>query len=239
MGPHLVTFDCYGNLIDWETGVVRAFNLHLPDSRSVDDGELFRAFHRAQSEARAGPYRPYREVLEVAELRVAERFGWTLPAKKGGFLANSLPAWRPYPDVKPALRRLDTAGRRLGVLSNADDDLLSASLSHLDTAFDLRITAERVGAYKPAPEHFRRAIEAGGGDPGALVHVAAGPRVDVRPARRLGIPVVRVARDAGDAPEGAGGVGGEGPEAHADPTVTVRTLGEAAEWIESRPRDGA
>lgn len=239
----LVTFDCYGTLIDWKSGVLRTFRLHVPESSAVEDARLFDAFHEAQLEAESGQFRPYREVLEVTELRVAERFGWEIPPKQAGFLAESLPSWRPFPEVAGALERLRRAGYGLAILSNIDDDLLAASLTQIGIGFDLLVTAERVRSYKPRPAHFERALAAVEDDRSRLVHVAQSWHFDVEPARSLGLPVVWVNREAerpptdasGRSPAGAVVPGEASPGADGiRPSEEVGDLDEAVGWIEAR-----
>src|SRR5439155_1415856 len=105
----------------------------------------------------AGTYRSYRAVLAETARRIATRLDWPLPDSRAGFLADSLPGWRPFPDTNPALRRLSDAGYRLGILSNVDDGLLAWTSRHLAAFFETVVTAQQVGSYKPAPAHFTRA----------------------------------------------------------------------------------
>jgi 2-haloalkanoic acid dehalogenase type II len=219
MMPDLITFDCYGTLIDWRQGIAEAFRDVLPEAAAVEEAHLFDAYERAEAEVEGGSYRPYREVLAAAAARVAELLGWQIPVGRDFFLAESLPAWRPFADTNPSLERLASMGYRLGILSNIDDDLLAGTLRRLSVPFDLVVTAQSVGSYKPSTAHFRRALEEVGGRPERLLHVAESYHHDVGAARPLGIPVIWVNRQ------------GRAATGDVRPTVEVRDLPEAVDWI--------
>src|SRR5260370_3589331 len=124
-----VTFDCYGTLIDWETGIRRAFKQALEGTRlsQTQETELFELYQEEEKRIeRQTPYRPYREVLSLAASSAARKFGKSIPEKLSGILAEQLPSWAPFPDTNPTLERLATE-HTLGILSNVDDDLLAAT----------------------------------------------------------------------------------------------------------------
>ncbi|HYY54035.1 MAG TPA: HAD family hydrolase, partial [Candidatus Dormibacteraeota bacterium] len=121
-----VTFDCYGTLIDWEGGIYAALAPLLP--RSIDRDELARQYIAVEAEVERGQYLTYREVLDRASRVLLERLGRPLPTAKPSPLPGSLPAWRPFPEVRRALSDLRTGGRRIAILSNVDRELLAASI---------------------------------------------------------------------------------------------------------------
>jgi 2-haloalkanoic acid dehalogenase type II len=189
-----LSFDCYGTLVDWESGIDLAFR----EAAAAAGVELSReavigAYHAVEPEVQAGAYRPYREVLRETALRVAARLGWPLSASQAGFLADSLPSWPPFPDTRAALERLG-ARYRLGVLSNIDDDLLEATLAALGVEFDWLVTAQQLRSYKPAAPHFREALRRVPGGRARLLHLAQSQYHDIRPAAALGIAAVWVNR---------------------------------------------
>ncbi|HXG65084.1 MAG TPA: HAD family hydrolase [Blastocatellia bacterium] len=188
----LITFDCYGTLIDWEGGIAAAFQAEAArDGLKLDRQEIIAAYMAEEPAVESEHYRPYREVLAETAIRVARRLGWQLSQERAGFLPASLPAWKPFPDTNAALERL--AGRfRLGILSNTDDDLLAATRRHFTVDFDLIVTAQQVQSYKPGHAHFREAI-ARKGDLRQL-HAAQSYFHDVVPCRELNIPVAWVNR---------------------------------------------
>jgi 2-haloacid dehalogenase/putative hydrolase of the HAD superfamily len=143
--------------------------------------------------------------------------GWALPESRAGFLAESLPSWRPFSDTNPALERLARAGFQLGILSNVDDDLLTGTRRHFTVPFDLIVTAQQVRSYKPADPHFVAAR----GRIGATrwLHAAQSHFHDVVPCRRLGIPVAWVNRKNQARLEGQ------------RPDRELRTLTDLADWL--------
>lgn len=219
--PELITFDCYGTLIDWRSGIAEAFDAAVPGAAELPRDKLFDAYARAEAEVESGPYQPYRQVLERATGRAAEMLGLRVPDSRRWFLADSLPSWRPFADTNPALERIAALGRRLGILSNIDDDLLEGTLEQLAVPFDLLITAAGLRSYKPAPAHFLAAIEACNRRPEAIVHVAESLYHDVRAARSLGIRTLWVNRTAAS------------PVEDVAPSAEFRDLAEAADWIEA------
>lgn len=189
----IVTFDCYGTLIDWERGIRNAFAAEATKlGQRVDVAAAVRLYVEIEAEVESQAYRPYREVLAETGRQVAARLGWPLPSERAAFLAESLPAWPQFPDTNAALRRLAAAGYRLGILSNVDDDLLAWSRRHLMVPFEIAVTAEQVRAYKPAPSHFLTARGLVG--PAPWLHAAQSYFHDVVPARALDIPVAWINR---------------------------------------------
>jgi 2-haloacid dehalogenase/putative hydrolase of the HAD superfamily len=197
----VVTFDCYGTLIDWEGGIADAFAREARRRhRAAPREDVLAAYHAVEPEIEGGAYRPYREVLVRAAERVARRLGWG--EVDGAFLAESLPSWLAFPDTNPALERLEKAGLRLGILSNVDDDLLAGTRRNLSARFDPIVTAQQVRSYKPAPGHFeeaRRRLPAGA----RWLHAAQSYFHDVVPSKALGIPIAWINRKA----EAAGAAG--------------------------------
>lgn len=214
-----MTFDCYGTLVDWEAGILRAFRRQFPEARRVADQEILREYHRAEQRVEKDDFRPYRRVLWDTAAEVCSRFGWNLRRGDGDFLARSLPGWEPFPDTIPALGRLDAAGFRLGIVSNVDDDLLAGTLRQLPVAFEVLVTAERVRSYKPARPHFQVAVREASGEPDRLLHVAQSWYHDVAPASSVGLRVIWVNRKAEEAPDGP------------VPTAEVPDLEGAADWL--------
>ena len=182
----VLTFDCYGTLIDWERGLGDAFaSAARADGIPLDRDAVLAAYHELEPAIQAERYRSYREVLALTARRVAERVGWPLAPGDERFLPESLPSWPPFADTNVALDRLAKAGHRLAILSNVDDDLLAATRRHLTVEFEFVVTAQQVGAYKPAPAHWQAARKRIGD--ARWLHVAQSYFHDIVPARRLGI----------------------------------------------------
>ena len=183
----IVTFDCYGTLIDWEGGIARAFvETAAQDGVELRPETVLIAYEQLEPLVEHEAYLPYREVLSETALRVGHALGWALDADRARFLADSLPSWTPFADTNAALERLRTAGYRLGILSNVDYDLLAATRRHFTVDFDLLITAQQVGSYKPAPGHFLAARERIAD--ARWLHAAQSNFHDVVPTNALGIP---------------------------------------------------
>jgi 2-haloacid dehalogenase/putative hydrolase of the HAD superfamily len=217
----VVTFDCYGTLVDWEGGLATAFlRAGWASGVRLERAPVLQAYMAVEREVETGAHRPYREVLAESARGVAARLGWRLDPGASGFLADSLPAWVPFPDTNAALERLRAAGYALGILSNIDDDLLAATRRHFTVSFELVVTAQQVRAYKPARPHFDAARRAIGGRP--WLHVGQGYFHDVAPARTLGIPNAWINRN-GEAPFDGGKADREFP-----------TLAELADWLAPR-----
>lgn len=197
----IVTFDCYGTLIDWESGIAGAFrDAARAGGVELDREAVLRAYAAHEPMAEEPPFRPYRDVLGDTARRVAHTLGWD--AGDGSFLAESLPSWMPFPDTNAALERLRAAGYRLGILSNVDDDLLAATRRHFRVAFDLIVTAQQVRSYKPGHAHFLTARDAIGGAP--WLHAAESNFHDIVPTNELRIENAWINRRG--APALAGGV---------------------------------
>ena len=127
----VITFDCYGTLIDWEGGIASAFTRAVVGTGSrLDPTTVLAAYERIEPVVEAEAYQSYRDVLTESARRVARELGWALPEARAGFLAESLPFWIPFPDTNAALERLFRAGYQLGILSNVDDDLLAETRKH-------------------------------------------------------------------------------------------------------------
>lgn len=211
----IITFDCYGTLVDWETGIISAFQSEAAkDGVELNGDQIIAAYSAEEPAVESGPYRKYREVLGETARRVAAGLGWQLSTDRAGFLAASLPLWKPFQDTKPALERL-ASHFKLGILSNIDDDLLAATRRHFSVDFDLVVTAQQVKSYKPGLAHFEEAMARADGK--RLLHAAQSYFYDVVPASKLGIPVVWVNRKGSSVEAG-------GPL----PTHEVRDLSDLA-----------
>ena len=183
----IVTFDCYGTLIDWESGIAEAFRSAAPQ---LQRDQVLREYARIEAEVEHEHFRPYREVLAGSASRALQALG--VESANGAFLPESLPRWTPFADTNAALERLRDAGYTLGILSNVDDELLSATRRHFTVDFELIVTAQQVRSYKPEPGHFLAAREQIGER--RWLHAAQSSFHDIVPANALGIPTAWVNR---------------------------------------------
>ncbi|HKW93109.1 MAG TPA: HAD-IA family hydrolase [Methylomirabilota bacterium] len=213
----VVTFDCYGTLIDWEAGIVEAFrSASVADGITLDPAAVLRALFDTRPAAER-PYQRYREILTAAAQRTGEHLGWPITRERAAFLPESLANWPPFADTNDALRRLNRSGYELGILSNVDDDLFAETSRRLEVTFALLVTAEQVRSYKPAPAHFDAARQRIGGR--RWLHAARSYFHDIVPAVERGIPVAWINRK------------GEKPTERARPNYEFQTLTELADWL--------
>ncbi len=202
MGERWATFDCYGTLIDWMSGIRDTLAALWPER---DAELLLGAYHDIEPEVQRGRSISYREVLTEGLDRLAHREGLELEDDDRAALADSLPGWPPFPDVPGALETLRERGWKLAILSNTDPDLLDQSLLLIGVPVDLRITATEAGSYKPAHGHWDRFFEQTHADRARHVHVAASLFHDIAPCRDLGLAAVWIDRlgETSDLPRAA------------------------------------
>jgi 2-haloacid dehalogenase len=214
-----LTFDCYGTLIDWETGIAAALR---QAGASGSDDELLESFARHEAELEAGPYRTYRDVLAGALRGVAADLGFE-PSDEQAFAA-SVGDWPAFEDSAEALAALKRR-YRLGVITNCDDDLFALSNRRLGVEFDWVITAQQARGYKPRRENFELAFERIDVPRERILHIAQSLFHDHVPAKALGMTTVWIDRRQGR--EGFGAT----PPAEATPDLTLpdlRSLAQAA-----------
>ena len=190
----LLTFDCYGTLVDWERGILGSVRPML-EAHGVrrPAAEILDVYARLESAAEKPPYRSYAEVLRDVVSGMGAIWGFRPTDEERSCLAAGLSRWEPFDDTVEALRTLH--GRyRLAVISNVDDDLFASTASKLKVAFDWVTTAAQARAYNPDPAIFRLALERLGVERGRILHVAQSVHHDLVPARELGLATVWVRR---------------------------------------------
>jgi 2-haloacid dehalogenase len=189
-----LTFDCYGTLIDWETGILNAlrpvFDHH--GVKSSDDEKL-KAYALLEAECEQGAYKPYRQVLREVMAGIGDLFGFKPDPAEVDRLPDSVAEWLPFPDTVTALAKLKQS-YKLAIISNIDDGLFAESARLLGVEFDAIITAEQVGSYKPDRRNFEIAVQRLGVSKDRLLHVAQSLYHDHVPAKELGFKTVRVNR---------------------------------------------
>ena len=191
-----VSFDCYGTLVDWETGISGAVGEVL-ESRGVrmSRGEILGVFAEVEPMVQQGPecFVKYREVLRRVMGLMGSEMKVELSESEVGSLADTLPDWPVFPDAIGALKALKER-YRLAVISNVDDDLFVRTAEGLGVEFDAVVTAEQVGSYKPDMRNFEVAMERMGVEKERWLHVAESLYHDIGPTNRLGIASVWVNR---------------------------------------------
>jgi len=219
----ILTFDCYGTLIDWETGLLSALHRILSaHGTKIDDATVLELYGNFEQLSEQGAFRPYREVLQSVVRQFGDKLGFVSTVDEARSLPDSLALWKPWPDTVAALRQLKSR-HRLAILSNVDDDLFAATRPQLEVEFDEVITAQQAQAYKPSLEIFELALARIQAPAHRILHVGQSIYHDVIPAQALGLATVWVNR-----PSARPGVGAV-KTAHAEPDLEVSSLAELAE----------
>lgn len=194
--PQVISFDCYGTLVDWESGIIAA-GVALAKKRglTVSAEEILRSYARGESAAQAGPYLPYAEVLRRTYASMCSDLGVPAHPDDADCLIDALRGFVPFSDTVEALQRMQGAGIRLAILSNVDEDLFASTQERLGITFDWVVTAQALGQYKPAARFFERGRELFGDR--TWLHAAQSLFHDIVPARRAGIAAAHVTREVG------------------------------------------
>jgi len=218
----ILTFDCYGTLINWEAGLMPVLQRILAaHQKQIDDASLLKLYGDFEMLAEQGEFQPYRQVLQSVVRRFGANLGFTPTQEQCASLPNSLAGWKPWPDTVAALRLLKSRFR-LAIISNVDDDLFAATRPQLEVDFDEVITAQQAQAYKPSHKIFELALRRIKAPADRVLHVGQSVYHDVVPAQALGLATVWVNR-----PSARPGVGAVKAVA-GNPDLTVTSLAELA-----------
>jgi 2-haloacid dehalogenase len=218
----ILTFDCYGTLINWEEGILRCLHRTLAaHSKDLDDSAILTLYGDFEAFAEQGEYRSYRDVLKSVVRNFGAKLGFTPTEREAQTLPDSLKNWRPWPDTVQALCNLKRRFR-LAIISNVDDDLFAHTQPQLGVAFDHITTAQQAGAYKPSLKIFDLALGRIGGSSQRILHVGQSIYHDVVPAQALGLATVWVNRPS--ARRGAGAV----KSVEGNPDLQVSSMAELA-----------
>ena len=189
------SFDCYGTLVDWETGITAAVGEVL-ESRGIhrSKAEILALYADAEPRVQASQaYMEYRRVLRGVMGQIGIELGFRCTESELNCLVDTLPEWPIFPDVPDALNTLKVR-YKLAVISNVDDDLFAKTAEALNVDFDAVITAEQVRSYKPNLRNFDVARVRMAVEKERWLHVAESLYHDIGPANRLGIACVWVNR---------------------------------------------
>lgn len=218
----ILTFDCYGTLINWEAGLLPALrDLLAAHGKPVDDPTLLKLYGDFELRAEQDPFQSYRNVLASVVRQLGAELGFSPTRQQELSLADSLPSWMPWSDTVAALRELKKR-YRLAILSNVDDDLFAETHPRLGVEFDEVVTAQQAKAYKPALKIFELALERIHVPAHRVLHVGQSIYHDVIPAQSLGLATVWVNR-----PSARPGVGAV-KAASAQPDLIVSSLEQLA-----------
>ena len=222
-----LTFDCYGTLIDWETGLFKALQGLItcsPRRRTREEVLDDYGLHEQEQE-HFSPTMKYSQLLAVVYKRLGENWGTPAPWEECATFAASLKMWEPFPDTVAALKYLKSH-YKLYVLSNVDNESFSHTARRLGVRFDGVMTAEDIGSYKPSLRNFEYMLgrlQSQGIEKSRILHVAQSLVHDHVPARALGLASCWINRQHGR----IGAVGEAASRARYD--FTFATMGDFAE----------
>ena len=193
--PKAITFDCYGTLIDWESGIQQFFRERLAahNIECLDPRVLQHKWEEIQFVYIQEQYRPYREVLRDTMRTTLDMEQIPYAEEDIEAFADSMGKWQPFPDTKEAIIDLQKLTKTV-LLSNTDDDIIAETERTIGVKFDDIITAQQVGAYKPSHKGFILARERLGLPVSDIWHAGFGFRYDIVPATELGYTTVWVNR---------------------------------------------
>lgn len=215
----LITFDCYGTLIDWETGMLAGLRPLL--GPGLSDAKVLELYGEIEAQLEAGPYLRYRDVLALLARELGRRAGVEVPGQAAAAFAQSLVTWEPFPDTVPGLQAL-AKKFQLGIISNIDDDLFAETRKKLGVEFAVVVTAQQVQSYKPSLRNFEEMMRRSGIPKQNIVHAGQSVYHDVIPAKQLGLRSVWV-----DRPSRRPGIGAV-IQAEGEPDLKVHSLAELA-----------
>ena len=190
----MITFDCYGTLIDWESGLWHALQPILTNHRvDVTCDKALELYSQSESEIEGGDYCEYRAVLRGALTAVCARLGFAPTETELLSFSESVKDWPAFPDSALALQALRRR-YKLAIISNIDDELFALSAARLQIDFSWIITAQQVKSYKPSLSNFHLAFQQIGLPRHKILHVAQSLFHDIVPAKSLGLSTVWVNR---------------------------------------------
>lgn len=200
----VLSFDCYGTLIDWDAGLLAQLKRFAPDT---DDDDLLQRYAGIEAEVEEEhPTMLYRDVVETVVKQLGQDLGRDVPDALAADIGGSVGTWPAFPDSVEALAQLKQHCK-LVVLSNVDIKSFSGSAALLGDPFDAVLTAEEIGSYKPGKRNFEALmsyVESIGGT-GKHLHVAQSLYHDHKPAKEFGLPTAWINRRSGKSGEGASG----------------------------------
>jgi 2-haloacid dehalogenase len=180
-----LTFDCYGTLIDWRTGIENELRKALGNVR-IGGQELLDAYVSAEKEQESS-YKKYREVLTLTAASLSGRLGVKVTPEAAREFAGSVPRWPAFQDTRSFLHEMGVRGYKRYILSNIDNDLLEGTIHASELEVDGFVTAEDVGSYKPNPKHWLRFMEKTGAGKSEILHCAQSLFHDIAPTQTMGI----------------------------------------------------
>lgn len=229
----VLTFDCYGTLIDWETGIISYLGGVLRNHLvNISDNEVLQLFGKTEHIVQDNhPDMIYLEVLREVLKSVAKKYGFSPSNEELNSFCYSIQQWKPFLDTTSALKILSTYFK-LVIISNIDNQSISHSVQHMKVDFYKIFTAEMIGAYKPDHKVFRYALDQLEATDqfkmADVLHVAESIYHDHVPAREIGLDSIWINRRHSKSGYGAT------PQVNPDqiPAQSFPTLMDFAHWVQ-------
>lgn len=191
----VLTFDCYGTLIDWEGGMKAALATVIKNrGLSFTAEEAHEKYAELEPSIQEGIGGNYVDVMRMGVSQTFKHFGVEVSDQEAGVFGNTLASWPKFPDTTEALAEMKNRGYKLVILSNTDENFIRQSIETIAVEFDEVITAQAVGSYKPARGHWDRMLETLGVSKDVVLHVAQSYYHDVVPATGLGFKMAWINR---------------------------------------------
>lgn len=187
-----LTFDCYGTLVDWRSGIEREMVRALGGIR-LGGKNLLDAYGAAERREESN-FKKYREVLRLSVLSMSNDLGVPVGKEAADGFSASVPWWPLFPDTAAFLREMGSRGYRRYILSNVDNDLLEGTIKNGGLEIDGFVTSEEIGSYKPRTAHWTEFLRRTGASKDEVLHVAQSIFHDIFPAQQLGIDAAWVNR---------------------------------------------
>jgi 2-haloacid dehalogenase len=195
--PTLLTFDCYGTLIDWDSALRRyVADVIAAKGLSVSAADFYQTWYYQHAlPMLAGPFKLYRQLLMDSLQDALRSYSANVVASDGDGFGDAMTEAEPFPDTLGFLRQV-APHFRLGIISNSQDDIISHAVKRMDGLFDLVITAETTRAYRPAPDLFELIVTRAGVSAGNTVHIAQSQYVDLPRSVPMGMRTIWINRNA-------------------------------------------
>jgi 2-haloacid dehalogenase len=222
-----MTFDCYGTLIDWETGILNTIQPILNNHGvNISNENILKLYSEFESKAEQHEFVNYKSVLTKVMKMFLSKFKIDVHENENK-LIQAIKQFEPFPDAIESLKKIKEKFT-IGVISNVDNDLFEFSANKLKIKIPYVITSEDVSSYKPSENNFIKALEIMDAKAEDTVHVAQSVYHDILPASKLGITTVLVLRSKMNKGFGAT------PDLHSNPDLIISDLEEFIKIISNK-----
>ena len=192
-----ITFDCYGTLIDWEDGIRNAIKkISDKNDFNINLDKISDKYIKAELQTEAEQYRKYHEILQLSAKKLLKSEGFDISNEDAFEFANSIYNWLPFAETHDVLAKLKDKGYKLVILSNIDNEIIKKSIELIGIDFDGVVTAEEVGSYKPAYNHWIEMLRRFNTNKKEVLHVAASYVHDIVPAKEQEFDTVWINRNS-------------------------------------------